>query len=71
MDTRVFMKPSTCASIVRVLSALRNGVTGPFSTPLLIVGKYAVQFLWSDTHFTGIYPFAMLRDLCTCEEHSG
>tara|TARA_Y100001001_G_C7705865_1_gene201462 strand:+ start:155 stop:472 length:318 start_codon:yes stop_codon:yes gene_type:complete len=35
----------------------------------LIVGKYAVQFLWSDTHFTGIYPFTMLRDLCPCEEH--
>lgn len=34
----------------------------------LIVGKYAVQFLWSDAHYTGIYPFEMLRDLCTCEE---
>lgn len=28
------------------------------------VGRYALQFLWSDGHATGIYPFAMLRDLC-------
>jgi len=29
----------------------------------LMVGKYAVQFLWSDGHFTGIYPFDMLHKL--------
>jgi len=33
----------------------------------LIVGKYAVQFLWSDAHFTGIFPFDLLRKLCKCE----
>ena len=36
----------------------------------LMVGRYAVQFLWSDTHYTGIYPFDMLRLLCGCEEHT-
>ena len=34
----------------------------------LMVGRYAVQFLWSDTHYTGIYPFDMLRRLCQCDE---
>ena len=34
----------------------------------LIIGKYAVQFLWSDAHYTGIYPFDILRKLCTCDE---
>ena len=34
----------------------------------LMVGRYAVQFLWSDAHFTGIYPFEMLRRLCQCGE---
>ena len=34
----------------------------------LLVGRYAVQFLWSDTHYTGIYPFDVLRSLCQCEE---
>ena len=32
----------------------------------MIVGQYAVQFLWSDAHYTGIYPFSVLRKLCTC-----
>ena len=32
----------------------------------LMVGRYAVQFLWSDGHYTGIYPFDMLRKLCNC-----
>ncbi len=35
----------------------------------MTVGRYAVQFLWSDAHFTGIYPFDMLRALCLCDEH--
>ena len=34
----------------------------------LMVGKYAVQFLWSDAHYTGIFPFEMLRSLCQCGE---
>ena len=34
----------------------------------LMVGRYAVQFLWSDAHFTGIYPFDTLRKLCPCDE---
>ncbi len=29
----------------------------------LEVGRYALQFLWSDGHSTGIYPFTMLRRL--------
>ena len=32
------------------------------------VGRYALQFLWSDTHDTGIYPFELLRSLCACED---
>lgn len=27
------------------------------------VGRYALQFLWTDGHSTGIYPFRMLRRL--------
>ena len=30
----------------------------------LPVGRYALQFLWSDAHYTGIYPFEALRQLC-------
>jgi DUF971 family protein len=28
------------------------------------VGNYALQFLWSDAHYTGIYPYTLLRELC-------
>jgi DUF971 family protein len=36
--------------------------------PLAIrrVGRYALQFDWSDGHTTGIYPFELLRGLCRC-----
>lgn len=27
------------------------------------VGRYALQFFWSDGHSSGIYPFAQLREL--------
>ena len=32
------------------------------------VGRYALQFHWSDRHDSGIYDYAMLRDLCPCPE---
>ena len=32
------------------------------------IGRYAVQFLWSDTHDSGIYPFDLLRKLCHCSD---
>ena len=32
------------------------------------VGNYAVQFVWSDGHSTGIYSHALLRRLCPCKE---
>ncbi len=30
------------------------------------VGRYALQFVWSDGHDTGIYTFTHLRGLCEC-----
>ena len=30
------------------------------------VGNYAISFLWSDGHATGIYRFDFLRELCPC-----
>ncbi|MHB2018793.1 MAG: DUF971 domain-containing protein [Candidatus Xenobia bacterium] len=32
------------------------------------VGRYALNFQWSDGHATGIYPYKMLREYCPCEE---
>ena len=31
------------------------------------VGRYALQFTWSDGHDTGIYSYTMLRKLCQCD----
>ncbi|MFO0706508.1 MAG: DUF971 domain-containing protein [Nitrospira sp.] len=42
--------------------------------PLLImvqdiqpVGRYALQFTWSDGHDSGIYSYTLLRQLCQCD----
>ena len=32
-----------------------------------LVGRYALNFRWSDSHETGIYSFRYLRDLCRDE----
>ncbi len=34
----------------------------------ITVGKYALQFLWSDGHETGIYPYTMLLNLAENDE---
>ena len=31
---------------------------------IAIVGRYALNFRWSDGHETGIYSFRLLRELC-------
>ena len=31
------------------------------------VGRYGLQFVWSDGHSTGIYTFQRLRSECQCE----
>ena len=31
------------------------------------LGQYAVEFLWSDGHDTGIYAFETLRRACRCD----
>ena len=37
---------------------------------LSIVGRYALNFRWSDGHETGIYSFRYLRELCEQAEGS-
>ena len=38
----------------------------PFDIQL--VGRYAIQFKWSDGHSTGIYSFETLKEMCPCPE---
>jgi len=37
-------------------------------TEIQLVGRYALQFRWSDGHDTGIYTFQSLRAACPCAE---
>ena len=60
-----------CAGCVDEMSG--RPVLDPGSVPadvyplaIRYVGKYALQFDWSDGHTTGIYPFELLRALCPC-----
>ncbi len=40
-------------------------------TNLSIVGRYALNFRWSDGHETGIYSFRYLRELCEQDDIEG
>jgi DUF971 family protein len=42
-----------------------------YPTAIHYVGRYALQFEWSDGHRTGIYPFTQLRRICPCEACAG
>ena len=35
------------------------------------MGRYALQFQWSDGHSDGIYSFDLLRSICQCPECAG
>lgn len=53
MTGRVTLDPDSVPQDVRAVDQLP-------------VGNYGVQFLWSDTHYTGIYTYKALRSACTC-----
>ena len=36
------------------------------ATDVKPVGRYALNFVWSDGHDSGIYTYTLLRDLCRC-----
>jgi len=52
---------------IRTLSpeAIRADV---YPTAIHYVGRYALQFVWSDGHSTGIYTYELLRELGEREE---
>lgn len=62
-----------CASCVEEMTGrpILNVATVPddvIAVEFIEVGKYALQFLWSDGHETGIYPFKMLLQLAAKDE---
>ena len=72
-DAKYLRVNCSCAQCVEEWS--RRKILDPATVPAdiraedyLMVGRYAVQFLWSDAHYTGIYPFDLLRQMCQCDE---
>ncbi len=39
---------------------------GIYPTAIHYVGRYALKFVWSDGHDTGLYSYELLRGLCGC-----
>ena len=57
-----------CAGCVDEMTGVRTLTPeqvpeGIYPTAIHYVGRYALQFVWSDGHNTGIYPFEYLRRL--------
>ena len=67
---RVACRCASCVDEMTGQRILRPEDVAPDVHPLAIqyVGRYALQFNWSDGHDTGIYPFRYLRELCPCPE---
>jgi DUF971 family protein len=62
-----------CAGCVDEVSGLRTlteamVLPGVYPKAIEYVGRYALKFVWSDGHDTGLYSYDLLRGLCTCEE---
>lgn len=60
-----------CAACVNELTGERMIPPGSVSkevgaTKVEVVGNYALGFVFTDNHFTGIYKFETLRNLCPC-----
>ncbi len=72
LEPRVLRLLCPCAGCVDERSGVRMltpGMISPDVMPTAIhpVGRYALQFIWSDGHRTGIYPFEYLRRIADGE----
>ncbi len=57
-----------CAGCVDEMTGVRTLTEadvpeGVYPEAIHYIGRYALQFVWSDGHSTGIYPFELLRAL--------
>ena len=62
-----------CANCVEELTGIKLLKVSEISEDIiivesLVVGKYALQFLWSDGHETGIYPYNSLLSYALNDE---
>ena len=66
-DLRLHCPCAGCVDEMTGERILRPGMVSEDVYPMSIhyVGRYALRFVWSDGHATGIYPFEYLRRLDT------
>jgi DUF971 family protein len=50
--------------VIRLIPAAPQGLV---ATTYTMVGRYAISFVWSDGHSTGIYPYEYLLEMCECD----
>lgn len=72
-DAPVLRRSCPCAGCVNEWTGERTLRPEAVSDALTIsdveiVGRYALNFRWSDGHATGIYSFRYLRELCEQQE---
>jgi DUF971 family protein len=68
LSARALRSACPCAGCIDELTGIRRHDPASVSPDLVqddvrLVGNYAIAIQFSDGHATGIYPFAMLRDL--------
>ncbi|MGE0159693.1 MAG: DUF971 domain-containing protein [Gemmatimonadales bacterium] len=68
LDPRALRLLCPCAGCVDELTGVRTlrpeaVDEGVYPLAIHYVGRYALQFMWSDGHSTGIYTFEYLRQL--------
>jgi DUF971 family protein len=51
----------------RVIPLMVAAPEGVLAERYSMVGRYAVSFVWSDGHSTGIYPYEYLLEMCECD----
>lgn len=64
-DLRLLCPCAGCVDEMTGVRTLRADAVdgGVYPTAIHYVGRYALQFVWSDGHSTGIYTFEYLRQL--------
>ncbi|MEQ1857825.1 MAG: DUF971 domain-containing protein [Longimicrobiales bacterium] len=64
-DLRLLCPCAGCVDEITGVRTLRPEAIdqGVYPTAIHYVGRYALQFMWSDGHSTGIYTFEYLRRL--------
>jgi len=51
----------------RLIPLMPAAPEGVVATRYTMVGRYAISFVWSDGHSTGIYPYDYLLQMCECD----